>query len=78
MSASPILATSLLGIELESQKEPAHTRTWSTGIRNVDKGIGSAVWTGGKVIGIVSERDSSASLVFSGTSYRSADDVAAQ
>jgi hypothetical protein len=72
------MATSLLAIELESQKEPTHSRTWSTGIRNVDKGIGGAVWTGGKVIGVASEKDSSASLVFPGTSYDSADDVAAQ
>lgn len=78
MSALPVLADNLLRIELETQEVPAQIRMWSTGIRDVDKGISGTVWTGGKVTGVASEKGSSVRLVLPDAENDAADNAAAQ
>ena len=54
LPAAPTHASALLDLELEHRKIPMSARTFLTGIKAVDQGVSPSLWTGGKLIGVVS------------------------
>ena len=61
--ATPKLASTLLGSELEHQKARDGARVFNVGIKSIDQNISSRLWSGGKLIGVVSEEAPSVSAV---------------
>ena len=53
-SAQPVLASQLLETELGQHRIRQSLRPGSTGIKSLDSALPRILWTGGKVIGIVS------------------------
>ena len=62
-AATPKMASTLLGFELEHQKVRAEARAFNIEIKSIDKHLSLRLWTGGKLIGVVSG-DSSVSQSF--------------
>jgi hypothetical protein len=50
--APPLLASTLLGIESEYRKT---AKPFQTGVKMLDANLPPNIWTGGKVVGIVSD-----------------------
>jgi hypothetical protein len=53
--APPLLASTLLDIESEYRKTAKSTEPFQTGVKMLDANLPSSLWTGGKVVGIVSD-----------------------
>jgi hypothetical protein len=52
--ASPLLASTLLELESNRRSEAKSEEPFQTGIKRLDANLPQTLWTGGKVIGIVS------------------------
>jgi len=53
--APPLLASTLLDIESECRKTAKSAEPFQTGVKRLDANLPPNLWTGGKVIGIVSD-----------------------
>jgi hypothetical protein len=53
--APPLLASTLLDVESEYRKTAKSAEPFQTGVRMLDTNLPPSLWTGGKVVGIVSD-----------------------
>ena len=53
--APPLLASTLLNVESEYRKIAKITEPFRTGVKTLDANLPPGLWTGGKVVGIVSD-----------------------
>lgn len=54
--APPVLASALLDIEAGHSKTANFAEPFYTGVKRLDANLPQTLWTGGKVIGILSDR----------------------
>jgi hypothetical protein len=57
--APPVLASTLLELESDHKQNAETSEPFQTGIQRLDANLPQTLWTGGKVIGIVSDRGES-------------------
>jgi hypothetical protein len=53
--APPALASTLLDVESECRKTVKSAEPFQTGVKRLDANLPPSLWTGGKVVGIVSD-----------------------
>ena len=53
--APPLLASTLLDVESECRKTAKSAEPFQTGVKRLDANLPPNLWTGGKVVGIVSD-----------------------
>ena len=60
-SVTPMIASSLFDFEIHRQEVPSNSRTRMIGVRDLDESLPPRLWTGGKVVGVLSNEGSSVS-----------------
>jgi hypothetical protein len=54
-SSPPLLASTLLELESDRRKKAKSEEPFQTGVKKLDANLPQTLWTGGKIIGIVSK-----------------------
>ena len=68
--APPVLASSLLELESDQRNSVKNIDPFQTGIKRLDANLPQTLWTGGKVVGIVSDGGEAKVRIYHFAQYR--------